>query len=265
VEEQAVATAHRRAAARWPGVALGLDAFRSRLATAGGPPERLCTDDVYLVGAVLEGDPRALRYFDAELQGRLGPVWARLRVSSDVIDEVRQRLRDRLLLPRPDRPPRLATYDGRGALVSWLRVVAAREALALAGQRDHASALADEALADALADDPEIELLKQTYRRVFADAFAWAVDELEPRQRTALRLHHVDALTLEQTAQVLGVHRATAARCLASARTRLLSRTRRRMMDSLRVDPDRLDSIMHLIVSRFDVSVSRMLQTEGPS
>jgi RNA polymerase sigma-70 factor, ECF subfamily len=226
-----------------------------------GALARLRTSDLYLVCAVLQGDARAHRVFDQHLVDRLVPALSNLAVDSDVVQEAQQRVRELLLLPRPDAPPRLATYDGRGSLWSWARVVGIREAITIAKRRRPAALPDDDgAIVDVLAQDPELRFLKDTYRAAFGRAFAAALQDLESKPRTALRLHHVDRLTLDKTAELLGVHRATAARWLARARNHLLETTRRHMMDDLDLDSEQLDSIIDLIASRFDVSVARLLQ-----
>jgi RNA polymerase sigma-70 factor, ECF subfamily len=255
----------RTAEAAWPDVNVDPVAFARHLGERVGEGDpvaglaRLHTRDLWLARGVLDGDARAHRLLDRELVDRLVPALTALAVSRDVVDETQQRLRQMLLLPRPGGPPRLATFDGRGSLWSWARVVAVREALALA--KRHRPVVSDDVvIAEALGDDPELRFLKGTYRQAFAKAFAGALSALEAKPRTALKFHHVDRLSLERTAELLGVHRATAARWLARARAELLETTRRGMMDDLSLDAEQLDSIMDLIASRFEVSVARLLE-----
>lgn len=257
----------RQARVAWPELNVDPVRFARHLgerAQTGEPLEALAelrTDDLYLVCAVLSSDARAHRLLDQHLVDRLVPALTALSVGRDIVDETQQRVRELLLLPRATAPPRLATYDGRGSLWSWARVVAVREALALAKRkRPVALTEGDGAIAEAIAEDPELRFLKGTYRAAFGRAFAAALEEIESKPRTALRLHHVDRLTLEQTADLLGVHRATAARWLSRARDQLLQATRRHMMKDLRLDTEQLDSIMEMIGSHFDVSVARLLR-----
>jgi RNA polymerase sigma-70 factor (ECF subfamily) len=101
--------------------------------------------------------------------------------------------------------------------------------------------------------------MKARYQAAFRAAFEDAVRRLEPRDRNLLRLHHLDAVTLDQLAAMYGVHRATAVRWLSDVRRRLLADTRRSLRAALGVAEDELDSVMALIESRLDVSVRRLL------
>jgi RNA polymerase sigma-70 factor, ECF subfamily len=264
-----VRAAYEEGAARWPGVEVAPERFARHLGAREDPEDplgsldRLEICDLYLVCAVLDGNARAQRLFDEELGQRIGPALHGLGIGEDLVDEARQRLRHLLLVPRDDAPRRLETYVGRGSVWGWARVIAVREALALARRRGRDASRSDAPLVDDLEEDPELDFLKATYRSSFRDAFATAIESLESRERLALRLHHVEGLTLERTAELLGVHRATAARWLAGARERILARTRDEMRRLLRIEDGGLDSIMELIASRFEVSLSRILATPG--
>ena len=60
-------------------------------------------------------------------------------------------------------------------------------------------------------------------------------------------------------AAACGVHRATAARRLATLRTRLFEGTRRHMTEHLEVPEEELESIFRLIQSNFEVSMRKLL------
>ena len=83
--------------------------------------------------------------------------------------------------------------------------------------------------------------------------------QLSPRARTMLRLHLVHGLTIDEIAPMHKVHRATAARWLARARGEVLERSRARLGQLLETDARDVESIMHLIASRLDVSIARHL------
>ncbi len=77
-----------------------------------------------------------------------------------------------------------------------------------------------------------------------------------------LRLHLIHGLTIDEIAPMHEVHRATAARWMARARAEVLERSRARLGELLEADDREVESIMHLIASRLDVSIIRHLDSE---
>jgi RNA polymerase sigma-70 factor (ECF subfamily) len=86
-----------------------------------------------------------------------------------------------------------------------------------------------------------------------------AVGQLERRDRNLLRLHLLGGVTLEQLAQMYGVHRATVVRWLAAARSALFDATRAHVARSLGAPAEELDQMFDLVRSRVELSVERLL------
>jgi RNA polymerase sigma-70 factor, ECF subfamily len=214
--------------------------------------------DLYLACACCDGDERALAAFDAIFLSQVPQLLARLESAPAELDEVRQRLRERLFVAG-----KIAEYRGQGRMGSWLRVVAMRTALNLrAGRKEQLGG--DERAADALAadDDPELELLRARYKGEFRAAFSAALDGLPPRDRTLLRMQLLDGLNIDAIGQLYGVHRATVARWLGAAREQLFTRTRDHLHRELGVTPAEFASLVRLVRSQLDVSVCRILSEE---
>src|SRR5262249_24107651 len=89
-------------------------------------------------------------------------------------------------------------------------------------------------------------------------AFAAAVATLAPRERTFLRHASLDRLTLDQIASTYQVHRATVARTLATARSRLLELTRAAVAAELGAPVADLNSAMRELDSKLELSLSRI-------
>src|SRR5262249_39935658 len=99
------------ARAAWPGLSLSVEEFLADL--VGRQLTRWAAGALYRACACARGDAAAIRI----LEQRFLPLAARAAAGVDpapeFVDEVRQRLRDRLLAgPRP----RIAGYAGSGAL-----------------------------------------------------------------------------------------------------------------------------------------------------
>jgi RNA polymerase sigma-70 factor (ECF subfamily) len=106
---------------------------------------------------------------------------------------------------------------------------------------------------------PDLEYQRKIYQDEFRIAFADALASLSIRERNLLKQSVLYGATSEDLATLYRVHRTTAGRWLADARTRLASETRNRMVKKLGIDRRGYNSIMRLIESRLDVSVARLL------
>jgi RNA polymerase sigma-70 factor (ECF subfamily) len=257
------------ARAQWPGVELEGPRFvghLARLLAADAPPEdveKLNLTDVYLARAAADGLPSALQAFESRFLPEVDAAVARLRLPPTGLDEVRQLLRQRMLVGSADAPARLAAYPGTGPLSGWVRAAALWLALDWQRQRSGQAQAEDADLSVLMApgDDPELAYLKTTYRAEFNASFAAALAALEPRQRNFLRLKYLDGLSIDQLGALYGVHRSTAARWVVGAQEALLQETRRLLTERLRLTRSQLDSVLRLISSQLDVSLSRLLRS----
>jgi RNA polymerase sigma-70 factor (ECF subfamily) len=69
----------------------------------------------------------------------------------------------------------------------------------------------------------------------------------------------VDGLTVEEIGALYGVHKTTAFRWVEAARTSLSRRTRSAFQQRVKVRPADLESILQLLQSQIDLSLSRVL------
>ncbi len=186
---------------------------------------------------------------------------ARICASPTFIDEVKQIIREEVLVGVGGRPPALTGYSGRGALGGWLRVTAVRTALRAIHKQNGINA-ADPELARHIPDphdDPELEHLKTLYQSEFREAFEAAIRALSHQQRNLLRYHYLDRLTIDEISQLYHVHRASIARWIAKARREIFDHTRRMLTAKLKVGGKDYDSILRLIRSQMHVSLSELL------
>jgi RNA polymerase sigma-70 factor, ECF subfamily len=254
----------------WPGLGVSPDDFVRHLASRGAPGVPLAAlhvTDLYLACACAARARTALDAFDRAYLGPLATLLARPQLAPEVVDELRQVLREKLFVDGPRGPSKIAEYDGRGALVSWVRVIARRAAIDLQRQRraasEGAAAKAEaRAAGDATAAEPEGSYLKRRYLLAFNDAIRSAVSGLSADQREILRLHLVEGHTLDRLAVTLGVHRATVARRLAAARLAIKDEARRRLRAELGVSEAELDSLTGLMRSQLELSLPGLLKSE---
>lgn len=248
-----------RGQAAWPGVALDAAAVADFVAALPAVPALTHAADLYLACACSLGQPAAITHFENCFVAAVPVQIRHLGTSADFGDEVRQRLRVKLLTGAPGQPPKIAGYAGLGPLAGWVRASAVRVALDL--HRDHRAAPSTVAAADWLVThhDPELAFLKAQHREVFGAALLEALAALSERDRTVLRLHVCVGLSAVRIGAVLDVNHATVSRWLQAARTTIFTDTRRRLTERLRLAPGEFESLVRLIESQLDVSMARAL------
>ncbi|HYV46635.1 MAG TPA: RNA polymerase subunit sigma-70, partial [Myxococcaceae bacterium] len=184
---------------------------------------------------------------------------AHLRAPDDLIDEVRQRVRELFLLrPTDGGPPGIAAYAGRGRLLSWVRVAAARVA-----RRQASAGL--ESVPEALEDlpsaglDPELDLIRRRAQAEFGTCLRAAVAALSGEERHLLRLHHSGGLSTVAMARLFGVSQPTISRRLQAVRGAVFEETKRLLKERLDFSSSSLDSFLGSLGSRLDLSISQLL------
>lgn len=263
---------------RWPTVELDAGLWAQHLAESVRRAEGtelssvlsgVHAEDFYLACACGLGREEAIAAFDKTYLSQLPVLLSHMRLSSSFVDEVRQVLRERLFVGSDGSSPKIAAYAAEGPLLPWVRTVAIRTALNLIDSREHQIAR-DSSPADRLVarDNPEDELIGKQQRTELFDILRQAFCGLPPLQRRALRLHFAEALTGDEIALRLGVHRATVVRWLSAARQSLLKETERLFRLRLDCTASEVQTLVRETHSQLDVSLSVLLRTvpvDGPS
>jgi RNA polymerase sigma-70 factor, ECF subfamily len=217
--------------------------------------------DLLLACACLRNDPRAILELERMLQTSVAGFVARIDTGTRFVDEVRQRLRERLL---HGEPPRLLRYSGAGPLESWLRVVAVRLALDLKREAEVAHEPLQAELSHEIVDglsDPENELLKARYQGVFESAVAAGIQRLTSRQRAVLRLYLLSHLNIEEIGRIYSVNRSSVARWIAAAQKAISSEVVRQLKERQGLSPSEVTSLARVIQSQIQISLARALKT----
>lgn len=256
--------ARSQAEPAWPSVpAVMLAAWLAeRVDPAEGPAGamRLELGSLVLTAACAHGLPGALEAFRERHGPDVDAALRRLGLAEAEADDVRQAVLSKLFVAGGEK---IRGYGGRGALGGWVRAVAVRQAISM-GRRRAPLDLANDELPAALPDlaDPERDYLKARYGAQLRDALRDAVAGLPAEDRNLLRFRFVDGLTLDELARVFDVHRATVARHLARARAAVRKATLRTLRAELRVDGAEADSLVRLVRSQLDLSLSGLLAAE---
>jgi RNA polymerase sigma-70 factor (ECF subfamily) len=240
-----------RGAAAWPALTVDEDRFLA----AARDVEEVAVEDLYLAQACALGAPAALAAFATMCDGPVSASLAQMGLARDVVDEVMQQMRAKLFAP----PARIATYSGRASLRSWVRTVATR--IAVDRARVQTPVMTEPEALERVPDlqaDPELAHFRARYQDELKVAFHAALATLDVRQRNLLRHHFVDGLTVEAIGALYGVHKTTAFRWIEAARTALTKRTRTGFQHRVQALPSELESILRLLQSHIDLSLSRV-------
>lgn len=270
------------ARARHPDVDVTLHALFSRLAVhlAGTPDPlealaRVHWEDFWLATACAEGRSAAIARLERDFLVEVPQHIAHLRRDAIFEDEVRQRLRERLLVGGGTTDDaRISAFSGRGPLRAWLRVTTVRLALNLLQEEKRAASFArgidgqngeDPLLDVASSDDLQLDHLRRRFGPLFKQAFLDALGALPLETRKLLSSHLVEGVSVEQIGSESGVHRTTIARRLADARDELFERTRTTILQTTKLSSDEFESLGAYLQTEMAQSVPRILKAETQS
>jgi RNA polymerase sigma-70 factor (ECF subfamily) len=219
--------------------------------------------DLYLACGCTLGIPEAVRIFEAMLGSQIAVALRHMHLQPSAIDELRQMMREKLLVGGAGRAPQIAKYAGRGPLRGWMRVVITRTALNKLREQTHEVSL-EEALLDLPATgtcDPLLSCLRDRFGAAVDRALEGAMRVLTVDQRVLLRQRFVDGVTTEQLARLHRKHRITMARRINAILRALRARTEALLANEVGCGHSTAVSIVNLVLSQAHVSIRRYLES----
>jgi RNA polymerase sigma-70 factor, ECF subfamily len=263
-----------RARAAWPSLELDPERWMRFLAqrSSKASPETLGAfahaEDLYLTFGCAEGSAEAIRLFDSAHLSQLPDHLSPLRRGADFHEEVKQSLRVKLLVATPGKEPGIAAYAGRGPLGAWVRITALHTALKQIRTEERAAG-AEEAHADQAPpvstgrsrDSPEAAVIRADLSAEIQSALEAALSGRPAKERALLKLHFVNGSTIDELGRMFGVHRATAARWIASGRQAVLAETQKQLRERLGLSPNELASALRMSWSGWTLSLVRLLES----
>ena len=229
-----------------------------RSALGGDLPDEVAVHgpDLYLAVACARGDDSALRILSEQFVPDMVRAMQKRGLDSD---DVRQEVMERLLVGEQRR---ISQYAGLGRLRSWLISIGVRTALNARRRTHREVALEPKHLFDAMeaAVSPELGGLRVRFRGEAKRAFQDAFFQLTSRQRNILRYQYLHGMNIDGMGAVFGVHRATVARWREATRVALLDGTRENLQARHDLSASEVDSLLRLVASGLDVSLSRILR-----
>jgi RNA polymerase sigma-70 factor (ECF subfamily) len=114
-----------------------------------------------------------------------------------------------------------------------------------------------------LGDNPELAVARERYLQRFQTGLEAALTGLTPRDKTLLRLHVVEGLSVDAIGRIYRVHRATAARWLVAIRSRIFHSLRQALGLQRIASSSELRSLAGLLRDEIHVSAVRILTTDS--
>lgn len=252
----------------WPGLNVDKAAFVSfveciaRASDDDTRPRHLA--DLYLAFACVSGCRMAHRAFDEHFLADVGTYVRSIDRSPAFAEDVRQELRGKLLLPAEDGSTKLGTYTGRGPLAGWVRVAAIRTARNIVRGGKAVVDVSDEQLGERVVgeENPELAYLKARGAQSFRDAFERALEALTPRDKAILRLSYIERMSTQDIGRMYGVTGAAVRVWLKAVRETIGASVRRALGGHLAADSQELRQLVALVESRFDLTLSRILERD---
>jgi RNA polymerase sigma-70 factor (ECF subfamily) len=261
--EQAAALAYRAGRATWPQLRIDLSDFQGWVRASGIDAQALAErgEELYLVAGCVARDPEAYQAFERRYLGTLTHTVGRIVLSADQADELRQQLRVSLLLGDA---PKIGSFRGQGPLGAWVQVCAVRLALRLGAARERLVGQDTSLLEGLVSQEADQELLaaKSQYRDAFQAALEECFMAMPTRQKTLLRMHFLDGMSIDEMGQVFHVHRATIARWLLAIRREVLEQISRKISLDLRTSSSEFRSMVRLVSPDVRLSLHRILGEE---
>jgi RNA polymerase sigma-70 factor (ECF subfamily) len=256
----------QRARGAWPDVHVSDEALLrhlgSRISTDEDPIAQLATlhaGDMYLACGCALGDARAIAAFERVYVSQISAYLSRADALAGFTNDVKQAVRERILVARDSLLPRIESYNGRGPLGGWLRIVTTRIAADLRRAQQHDSQRV-EGPPPMAQPNPEVAYLKQRYGVEFERALGEAFGQLTAKDQNLLRLHYVDGLAPSAIAPMYGVSTRTVQRWLGAVQKGILADVRRILGARLKVPTHELDSLLGLVQSQLDISFHKFMK-----
>jgi RNA polymerase sigma-70 factor len=164
-----------------------------------------------------------------------------------------------LFLPDRSGQSRIASYDGRSSLATWLRVVVSNrminERLRKGSRLSNLSGIPEPADAKAL-HDVESRLRVNRYREMILSCFERALQRLSTRDRLVLLLRYDQELQLGQIARLFSVHQANITRQIDRVMDRLRNDLRDLLAEDHGLGSDAVQECLSVAVESLTTSVS---------
>jgi RNA polymerase sigma factor (sigma-70 family) len=163
---------------------------------------------------------------------------------------------------------RIASYDGRSSLATWLSAIIRHQAI---NQRQ--LKLNDVEPLDSLPDIPnpnavsalEAVLFQSKYGEAITDSFKWAARQLSERERLVLALRFEDEMLATEIAKMLHVHPAQITRTVKQAEIKFHEAVLTRLTAHHGLGEPAIEECIGQILRQRETSIAALLHVVEPS
>src|SRR5215510_7684787 len=174
-------------------------------------------DDLYLAFACAQHSPQAWDRFMNGYRRYIHNLAAFVSPVKSVGYELAENIMADLFLPDRSGRSRIASYNGRSSLATWLRVIICRRAINERARKcNNMTQLDDlcEKVDERAVRSIEMALRSSRYQSLIRDSLEHACGELTDRERLLLLLRYENGLQLGQIGRLFGLHQANITRQL---------------------------------------------------
>jgi RNA polymerase sigma-70 factor len=220
---------------------------------------KLYLRDLYLACGCVHKRNRAWAAFDAHYRKFIGDlVRFSYRHGTDN-EEVADSVLVSLYFNDRSGRQRIASYDGRSSLSTWLRVIVTNRAI---NDRNEKRLSTDDEVGD-VADsraltDVEYSLRADRYGKVFSEALSQALRDISDKERLMLLWRYEQNLPLGEIAQLMGIHQSNVTRQLLRVQAKIRISVIRSLSSHFQMTPSAIDECLTNVVENPQLSIPLM-------
>jgi RNA polymerase sigma-70 factor (ECF subfamily) len=249
----------------------GVEAATAAMPRQGAVFSQLHHEDLFLAIACARGDRVAWEYFVDEFVPTLRRHAAFACRHPDAGEDLAQEIVTSLLggeAAETSERGKLGSYNGRGSLGAWLRVVVSHAAIDRIRRAKKEVALNDGielnsasvSESDSAAKDRAADTMDSRWGPVFSTVLAAEIRSLPSKDRLLLSLYYLQEVPLKAIGRHFGVHEATASRWLEGLRRSIRRRVERELRKKHGLSPSDIRSLWHWISEEESFSLSALLR-----
>lgn len=246
--------AFERARAAFPQIVLPFDTFASALARCGTSAVEFA-EGVYVSEALATGNTQAIAWVRSEIRRILRSA---KNISVSRHDDVEAAVVERLIVNK-----KVSQYRGAASLTSWLRVITVRTAFELfpPTQEPHAQEFESMVFSNLNVSQKSADsrVLQNQVGETLSSAMSSAALALTAKERTLLRLHFLEGMTLDELARTYNSHSSTVSRWLADAKEHFLTVVRDEIGKRTGMGRLAVDSLVRTMHGKLDISLRTAL------
>ena len=219
--------------------------------------------DLYLAFACAKHSPQAWDRFTNSYRRYIYNLASFVSSVKSVADELAENILADLFLPDRSGRSRIASYDGRSSLATWLRGIVCHRAINEQARKfnnmtqlDELCEKADEEAVRSI----EMGLRSSRYQSLIRDSLEHACGELTDRERLLLLLRYENGLQLGQIGRLFGLHQANITRHLGRIQAKIRQSFESTLIHKYKLDQAAIDECLSEIAENPAYSILALIK-----